>query len=236
MIAGPPGAGKTMFSLVAAVKMGLLGVSSLYISADSDEDTMAARTAAAITKHPTHVVEETIRRGLFAEEYGPLVEALPLRFVFDPSEPSIEDIADAVTAWVEVWGRPPDMIWVDNLMNVKTEGGNEWQEMRQVCKDLHFLGRKSKSATVALHHTSEQESEHIDSAPPRKAIQGKVSQLPSLILTTASKGSEMFVAVVKNRHAPADPKAQEPLRLIADFTNCQIYDQRLSDELGWRTP
>jgi RecA-family ATPase len=209
-------------------------VPTLYISADSDEDTMAARLAAALTKHDVHTVTETIQHGLYQDEYGALVDVLPIRFVFDPSEPSIEDIANALECWIEINGEPPHLIIIDNLMNMAGEG-NEWEAMRRNLKDLHWLARKSKACVVVLHHTSEQDKENIIGAPPRSAIQGKVSQLPSVILTMANDGGEMFVAVVKHRYGPQDPLAKNPIRMVADFTNCQIYDRRLSQELGWTT-
>jgi len=232
MLAGPPGAGKTNLALVAALRMAAKGATCLYISADSDETTMAARAAAAITGHPVVEVERTIEFGLFAEEYGPRLALLPIRFEYDPSDPSIEDIGHAIAAWVELWGRPPDLLVVDNLMNLSGDDGNEWQAMRQSIKNLHWLARRIKSCVLLLHHTSEQESQHIESAPPRGAIQGKVSQLQSLILTTASRGGELFLAVVKNRHGLSDPMAREPLRWVVDFSNCRVFDQRLSEELA----
>src|SRR6266480_3661730 len=162
MLAGPPGAGKSMFALVAALKM---GVPTLYISADSDEDTMAARAAAAVTKHPVRDVEKTIEYGLFRDEYGPRLATLPIRFEYDPSDPSIQDIGHAVTAFKEVWGHPPDVLVLDNLMNMTSDDGNEWQGMRQAVKDLHWLERRSKMCVIVLHHTSEQDREHIQAAP-----------------------------------------------------------------------
>jgi hypothetical protein len=218
-----------MVALIAALRM---GVPTLYVSADSDEWTMAARAAAAITGHPTKSIEEVIKHGLYADEYGAVVSALPVRFVFEPSEPSVEDLARALTAWLEVEGSPPHLVIVDNLMNVRADEGNEWTAMRQVTKDLHWLARSSKACVLVLHHTSEQDSGHITSAPPRSAIQGKVAQLPALILTIANNPTtgEMWVAVVKNRHGLSDPHARNPLRWEIDFTRCQIND---SIPKGW---
>lgn len=221
MLAGPPGAGKTNTAIIAVVRM---GIPTLYFSADSDEDTMATRTAAALTGHPTGSILETIQYGLYADEYGPRVSQLPVRFVFDPSEPGIADIAAALDAWMEIESAPPSLIVVDNLMNCKVETGNEFESMRQMCKDLHWLARKTKACVLVLHHTSEQNKEEIVTAPPRSAIQGKVSQLPSLILTVAVDNGEMTMAVVKNRFGRQDPLAKEPLRMAADFTRCQIFD------------
>lgn len=230
MLAGPPGAGKTMVAIVAAVKM---GVPALYFSADSNESVMAARVAAAITGHPTRDIERTLSHGLFTEEYGPLLETLPLRFVFDPSEPSITDIAAAYQAWMELWGTPPKLIIVDNLMNMRGEDGNEWQAMRQSCKDLQYFARKTRACVVVLHHTSEGEGGNIQQAPGRPAIQGKVSQLPALIVTIGNNNGEMTMAVVKHRQGAADPLAKNPLRMMVDFATCTIHDKGMDGRIQY---
>lgn len=226
MVAGPPGAGKTVWALAAVLAM---RSPCLYISADSDEDTMAARAAANLTGHPIDSVLQTIQYGLYAEEYGPVLRDCPIRFEYEPSDPSLQDISNSLTAWLELNGKYPDVLVLDNLMNLATNDGNEWQGMRQAVKDLHYLARKLRICVIVLHHTSEQDPGHIQSAPPRSAIQGKVSQLPALVLTLANNGSELYVAVVKNRHGPADPLAKAPVVMIVDFSCCRVRGRQFFD-------
>lgn len=223
MMAGPPGAGKTTTALIMAIRM---GVTCLYISADSDEITMAARAASVVTSHPYSVVRQAQAVGLFHEEYGYALAKLPIRFVFDPSEPSLEDIAHAISAFTDVFGQGPELIVVDNLMNmVHDDSSNEWQGMRQTVKSLHYLARRTKACVWLLHHTSEQSDVWIKKAPPRTAIQGKLAQLPEVILTMANDNGILWVAVVKNRHGPSDPLAEEPLRMIIDFAQNRLWDE-----------
>ena len=94
------------------------------------------------------------------------------------------------------------MIVVDNLMDVATDGGEEFSSMRAIMKELKYLARATNAAIVVLHHTSEA----IPGTPcqPRSAIQGKVSQLPALICTLGTVGTSMGVASVKNRYGRAD--------------------------------
>lgn len=233
MIAGPPGAGKSMLALAASMRWADLGVPCLYISADSNEATMASRAAACATGHPIETVAKTIEIGLWSDEYASRLAQLPIRFEYDDTDPSITDIANGLTAFCEVWGAAPQVIVLDNLMNMSSDDSNEWAGMRNAVKQLHYIARKSKACVVVLHHTSEQDPHHVESAPPRSAIQGKVSQLPALILTVAHRGGEMFVGVVKNRHGPADVGAKDPVRMIVDFTCCRIHDRTLAEEVGF---
>lgn len=224
MFAGAPGAGKTTVALIAAIQM---GVPTLYFSADSDELTMAAKTAAKVSGHDYSTVREVQANGLYDEIYGEMVAKLPIRWVFDPSEPSLDDIANAINAYVELWGVTPALIVVDNLMNMRVDdGGQEWSGMRSTVKAMHWLARHTKACVWLLHHTSEQSEAWITSAPPRSAIQGKVSQLPPVILTFGNDGlGGLWVCVAKNRHGEADPTAKAPLRWTVDFSKMRLWDE-----------
>lgn len=221
MLAGPPGGGKTALALIMALSM---GVPCLYVAADSDETVMAARVGAALSGHRYGDVRQAIEHGLFDELYGRLVSQHPIRFLFDPSEPSLQDISHALTAYLELWGSYPELIVVDNLINIRSEGADEWTGLRRVAKDLHWLARKTKAAVLVLHHTSEGDHDW-KGAPARKEIQGKISQLPSVILTVSQDGMGlMSVAVVKQRSGAADPQAKDPISLIIDFSRMRVYD------------
>lgn len=229
MLAGAPGAGKTTVALIGALRM---GVSCLYFSADSDETTMAARAASAITAHPYSDVRDVQAYGLYDDVYGERVGQLPIRFVFD-SEPSMDDLVLGLEAYLELWGQHPQLIVVDNLMNLATDDGNEWQGLRQAVKGLHWLARRTKACVWVLHHTSEQNDAWISSAPPRGAIQGKLSQLPEVILTLANHDGELLVGVVKNRHGPSDPKAERPVRMVIDFARNRLWDDTSTAGSTW---
>jgi hypothetical protein len=118
------------------------------------------------------------------------------------SSPTLQDIAEEVEAFEELWGCPPTLIVLDNLMDVATDGGEEFASMRAIMKELKYLARATNSAIVVLHHTSEA----VLGTPcqPRSAIQGKVAQLPALICTLGVVGTSLGVASVKNRYGRAD--------------------------------
>lgn len=219
MLAGPPNGGKTAVALLMALRM---GVPTLYVSADSDETVVAGRVGAAVSGHEFKTVRQAIEHGLFEDMYGARMPG-HLRFMFDPSEPSLQDITHQLTAWLELWGDYPSLIICDNLLNLGSDDANEWSGLRRTLKDLHFLARKTRAAVLVLHHTAEGDFS-FDRAPTRKEIQGKLSQLPRVILTVAQHEGEMWMAVVKNTNGPSDPMAKDPVRMIIDFTRMRLWD------------
>lgn len=197
MIAGVPGVGKSFLSLALALKT---GVPTLYFSADTNAHTMAVRIASMISGKNQDETEH-----LLATDPGwtkiTLERGKHIQWCFD-SSPSLGEVADEVKAFTELWGCPPSMIVVDNLMDIATEGGEEYATMKAITKELKILARDTNSAVILLHHTSES----IPGSPcqPRSSLLGKISQVPALVLTLGVNGNRMASAVVKNRYGEAD--------------------------------
>lgn len=232
MIAGPPGAGKTFFAQLTAHK---IRRPTLYVSADSDQSTMLARAASIATNDPLTVVESALEAGQFSTRYGTVLADSNIAYYFEPA-PTTDDIWRELEAYVEIYGVYPEIIVVDNLLNLAEGGDNEWSELRQTMKYFHGLCRVTDSSVWVLHHTSEAVGEP-GKAPPRKAIQGKVNQLPELQLTIGSSGNQLQVAVVKNRHGPSDPGAQRPVVFDVDANRMSItepmYRPQIPEEDKW---
>jgi SpoVK/Ycf46/Vps4 family AAA+-type ATPase len=197
MLAGTPGVGKSTLALALALKM---KVPTLYISADTNAHTMAMRLASMISGKNQTDVEQ-----LMNSDYGWTKATLSrgghIVWSFE-SSPSLQDIDEEVQAFEELWGCPPVAIFVDNLMDIATDGGEEFSSMRAIMKELKYLARHTNAAIIILHHTSEAVSG--DPCQPRSALQGKVAQLPALICTLGVIGTSMAVAPVKNRYGRAD--------------------------------
>jgi hypothetical protein len=121
------------------------------------------------------------------------------------SSPTLQDIDEEVQAFEELWGCPPVAIFVDNLMDIATDGGEEFASMRAIMKELKYLARATNAAVIILHHTSE--AVMGNPCQPRSSLQGKVAQLPALICTLGVVGTSMAVAPVKNRYGRADANA-----------------------------
>jgi KaiC/GvpD/RAD55 family RecA-like ATPase len=222
MVAAAPNAGKSMFALIYAVRA---KVPTLFFSADTDTATVMIRAAAHLSGHIQTTVEQNITNK--ANYYNKELENIShIQWVFD-SNPSLDDIEMEIKAYIELYGIAPELIIVDNLMNVAAESDNEWAGLRQIMMEFHDMARKTQACVLVLHHVSEQgEYGNTTEPPPRRSIHGKVSQLPSLILTLgySPESGVLRVAPVKNRFGPMDSSGKDYAGLFVNFGAVQIGD------------
>ena len=227
MVAAAPNAGKSMFALIYAIKA---KVPTLFFSADTDTATVMMRAASHLSGHEQLLVESNLLSNRhYYDKY--LSEMESIQFVFD-SSPSLDDIELEIKAYVELFGIPPELIVVDNLMNVVSESDNEWAGLRAIMVEFHDMARKTEACVLVLHHVSEQ-TEYGKTTEPsaRRAIHGKVSQLPALIITLGfdPHNQVLKVAAVKNRFGPHTADGSDYIGLFVSYKVCQIND---SDSMG----
>jgi len=227
MVAAAPNAGKSMFALIYAVKA---NVPTLFFSADTDTATVMMRAASHLSGHEQLLVESNLLSNRhYYDKY--LSDMENIQFVFD-SSPSLDDIELEIKAYVELFGVPPELIVVDNLMNVVAESDNEWAGLRSIMVEFHDMARKTEACVLVLHHVSEQTEYGKTTEPPaRRAIHGKVSQLPALIITLGFDpyNSILKVAAVKNRFGPHTADGSDHISLFVNYKVCQIGN---SDSMG----
>lgn len=224
MIVGQSNSGKSMLSLYLSVMLARQGVRILFFSADTDEDTMRARAAAVVMQKPVDEIEEMMRTsGRVLVEEAMMEFDRRLVWCWNPA-PTMEEIERQVLATDEAWGRMPDLIVVDNLMNLAHDSDNEYAAMRQSCSDFHQLSRVTGAAVVVLHHVSENASKP-DWPAPKSAIHGKLSPLPEVIWSVAMlpKEDRYLLSPVKDRHGTPDPKAEDAITLYVDAPRMSIY-------------
>jgi len=113
MVAAAPNAGKSMFALIYAMKA---NVPTLFFSADTDTTTVMMRAASAASGHSQVSVESNLsnNKHYYDKHFGKLEH---IKWVFD-SSPSLDDIELEIRAYVELYGHAPELIVIDNLMNV----------------------------------------------------------------------------------------------------------------------
>ena len=175
----------------------------IYFSADSAELGQAARSLAMWMQGVSAKEAEAM---LEREDPWAVTAMEQMNNLFWSFEDdlSYDAIDDEIQAFWELWGKAPDFVIVDNLTDVEGQAEDEWGTQRRAMKALVQMARATDSATVVLHHTTEDDRIKEDPCPPRKAIVGKVSQKPALIMTTADKGARRPVAVVKDRFGKSD--------------------------------
>jgi len=231
MIAGAPNAGKSLLALHFAVHM---QVPTLYISADTDAYTTAIRSAAMISGHKVNTVEEGFATPEGTEFYSKQLESIKhLQFDFAPS-PTLDEIDLSIQAYAEAYGEYPHLLIVDNAMNVVSMHENEWSGLREIAKAMHHIARETEAAVFLLHHTSESEGQP-DMPPSRKSIQGKISQLPEMIITVALLpwNGEFRIAAVKNRFAKNSASGKQYVSLWTDASRMSIWNYKQNDQHDW---
>lgn len=223
MIAGVPGGMKSTLALNLLVRWARLGVTGLYFSADADAFSVARNTAAILTQRTVAQVEAGMR-GASADYYNNALSVMDsTRFVYKIE--SIEDVDAHVRAFEAVYGKFPDTIFVDNLLNVD-ESSEDWGGAREFLRNLEKLARGAELHACVLHHTSE--SYYTPGVPqPRSAILGKLAQFPRSMLNIAPAGSVLNCAVVKSKDGPEYPAANDFFPLNIDAERMTISDSGL---------
>lgn len=219
MIAGPPGAGKSTAALAIAIKS---KVPTLYASADSHESTMAIRSLAMVTGLPQAEVESKMANDpVWASEI--LRESIGhIRWMFDAS-PTLADLEDEINVYREVMGDNPQLVVVDNAVDVTHESGDEFSSLRSLMREVKWWSRDTGAAFLILHHTSEGYDGYP--CPPRASLHGKIAQIPSLIVTLSSDNPGlMAAAAVKNRYGPADATGKTAVWMDYFPTNMVLKD------------
>lgn len=222
MVASGPGVGKSALALTLAIKS---GVSGLYFSADSDEVTQAARAASMITGDPVLEVQRELKSG----KYDPVLNQVSnLRFIFDPTL-TLDSIEETVLCYADLWGEWPEIIVVDNLLNIAPEGdGDGYQADENILAYLHEMARTTQACVVVLHHVTGQYDSGTEPVP-LSGLRNKVSKLPVLVLTLFRQedpmgGETLGVAVVKNRFGKASASGNHVISLTCDLDRMDISD------------
>ena len=223
VIAGTPGAGKSSVALHIAAR---LKQPTLYFSADTNAHTMAMRLISMSGKMTQQAAENLMKNNPDTAE-AILSENNHLFWSFE-SSPTLKDLDEEVSAFETIWGRSPTLIVVDNLMDVALDGAEEFAAMRQIMKELKYLARDTNAAVLVLHHT--QEGSQGYPCQPRSALQGKVAQVPAMVLTVGQQmlptGLDMYlcIAPVKNRYGKADQTGNTYIQLSFDPESMYLED------------
>ena len=189
---------------------------ALYFSADTDETTMWIRSACIATGYDSSGIEQMIRDDNVAGlEVEVARDTRHMAFVYNTS-PSDDDVLREVEAYSVKHGVYPEVIVIDNLMNLYAGEGDEFAALQGNCDFLHELARSTKAAVVALHHVTGEFS-NGDKPVPRSGLRGKIDKTPEVVLTLYRVNAQMYVCPVKNRNGRADPRAEWQMPVFVDL-------------------
>jgi AAA domain len=212
MVAGAPGSFKSVLALNIVVGWASAGKRVLYFSMDSDEATVAKRVSGILSGESVETVEYKMARGGQAHYAEQLAKLDSVQWIYDQAD--IDAIALHMRAFEAVHGAWPDAVFVDNLIDTVDDPTN-YGGMIQVLRDLDALAREMQSHVCVLHHSSEAwAKDHPGLPPPSWAVQGKVNQIPRLVLTVGANGLALSLAPVKNTNGPSDPTAKVNLPFL----------------------
>lgn len=218
MVAGQPGTGKSTLALAVALQM---KVPTLYFSMDSGEETQEVRTLAMLTGLTTKQVE--IELAADREGGAQLIKQHASHIKWDFDAESLWDVEEEFQIYEELEGQGPRLVILDNITDIAHENGDEYSSLRSLMRELKRWARTANVCFVALHHTSE---EHAGNpCPPLRAVHGKISQKPALVLTIgqAYQGF-MPIAPVKNRSGFSDKSGGTAVWLAYDPATMTLKD------------
>lgn len=205
MLAGPPGIGKSTVALTIGARNGL---PTLYFSADSSEATQSVRIVSMMSGVPVKSVKAQVdemgKRAFFSQDWvvDAMSRASHIKWNYK-SQPTLNDLDEEIAAFTLVWGEPPALIVIDNATDVAFESGDEFSSLRELMRQLKVTARDHNCAVIVLHHTSE--GFNSDPCPPLSALHGKISQVPSVVVTFGQPTEGYLAACpVKNRNGYMD--------------------------------
>lgn len=214
MVAGRPGHQKSGFALWLAVQWGL---PTLYLSADMSAFQASMRIACMKAGRTLEQMEQGLRLG--SVDVDKLMGDVPITFSFGKPI-RFPEVETQVEAWVDLWDDYPQLIVVDNLMDV--EGGEaDYATQMAVMSDLDAMKAELGCTVMILHHATDKGKmamEHPELPPPRWEIKGGLAEKPELTLGVALNPTLLTynVATLKQRMGPSDPSGATFITLQAE--------------------
>lgn len=164
------------------------------------------------------------------EKIKEIVGDVPIRFDYTPS-PTLDTITRKVHAYEELHGDYPELIVVDNALDVVMDGGDvdQSQSLDALMAWLHDLARTTEACVIVLHHVTGPYND-ANQPIPLSGVKGQIGRVPELILTLHKELGEygspdrILVSTVKNRGQKADPSGQTFTGLSFDGYRMSIED------------
>lgn len=220
LVAAGSGVGKS--SLITFVAMNMRDreldpIPTLYFSADSDVTTFGIRAGTMAVGNLFTSDVEKLLLSKDPEILSTIQDATSHIWISFDSSPSCVDVEAEIEAYALVNGSYPELIIVDNLMDVRT-GMDDRAGQDAVLDYLKQSARRTQAAVVVLCHVvaaGKSKDEHgkvidVDYASgkhpiPLSGIMNKLDKRPRLILTLYEVDENVLgICIVKNNNGRRD--------------------------------
>lgn len=138
-----------------------------------------------------------------------------------------------IEAWVEVYDSYPEVIAVDNLLNIDVgEGGH--QDYKFALRELQKLARLTGASVHVMHHALENTKDPAK-PPAARDTDNKVNQIPEMVLSVAKdpESDRFLIAHALVRNGKSDPEGMHPTVLFADFDR-MVFSRYRPAPNDWR--
>jgi len=158
LVAGAPGAGKSVFALNLALS---LNVPVVYFAMDSAPSVFARITALALGVEINWVYEQLRDKDLKARIIADLGDAYPDLFI-GAGALTTEGISHRLEALTEVLGQAPPLVVIDNLIDMIVPGHTHTDMgfYSTSLNELKRLSMKHNVCVLALHHVTRRGGEY----------------------------------------------------------------------------
>lgn len=230
MIVAPPGCGKTAFitDWMLELPKNPYGdsYSVLFFSLDSDRGTVGTRVAASVANMTTDQVEPLVQKN-DPNILRRIAEATAHIGYSFYSRPDFDRVRLEIIAFAYVHGKWPDVIVVDNLVDVESDGSGH-ESQNATAEWLKTVASETGAAVILLHHATGAFATG-QTALPISAVLGQVNRPQRLILTLSRPAPDILnVAVVKNSNGPADATGVAVGTLIPiDLSFMRFFKERI---------
>ena len=206
MIAGRSGSQKSGFGIWLVNEWNL---PTLYFAADMTLNEISVRLACSRLHKTTAQVHADLEAGGERREHI-LSELDKMKVQISSGLITWPGVDAQIAAYVEMWDAYPEVIVIDNLMDV--EGGStDYTVQMEIMGNLVELARMTGATVLVLHHATDKSdmARNYSTQPPSRAdIKNGMSEKPQLILGVALdphvKPVQMKVAILKQRMGPSD--------------------------------
>lgn len=220
LTAAGPGVGKTNFAWNHAW---LIKVPTLVLSMDTPRGIMMTRMGQMVSGRNKDEVEYLLDNrdpallDLMAKE-----DWLSTSF---RAGPDVADIGNEVMAYGEVHGYWPQLLIVDNLINVHHGLESPYLGQGRVMESLDWLAKELGICVHVLTHVSGEYKSGMKPIP-QDGVMNKLTELPHsvLTLTRTELPTQLMVACVKNRTGLSDPNGMTRYPLRVDVETMRVTD------------